>query len=309
MTNPAVFWPATLGIVFLVVGIITYRADIAAPNQGVHRLLALGPVFVGAALAAFAGEHFTAAQGIAQIVPKFLPGRLFIAYFVGVAHLAAALSFVTKRYVRVSSICLALMFALFVVLMDAPGALSRPGVRILWSLVAREATFSLGALALFAVFTRDSRPRASLAIARVAMIWTACVLVFYGIENALYPQFSPGVPATMLTAAWVPAPHVVAYVTGLMLIVSGVAMCFTRTAASAAAWSGLLMTALTVVLYVPQFFIATSVADQVNAINFIFDTLLFAGMLLIVGDAARVRIAMDPVSRPVGVSDLLIRTS
>jgi uncharacterized membrane protein len=290
MMNAAVFWPATLGILILVVGIVTYRADVAAPTfPGILRLTALGPVFVAASLAAFAGEHFTAAASLAQIVPKFMPGPLFIAYLVGVAHLAAAVSFVARRYVRVSSICLALMFALFVLLMDLPGAVTRPGIRIFWSLAAREATFAIGALALFAVVTSESRRHASVTIATIARIWTACVLVFYGIENILYPQFAPGVPSTAPTAAWVPAPHIIAYVTGALLVVCGLAMFVRKSAVSAAAWAGLLMTVLTVALYVPQFFIAQSVADQVTAINFIFDTLLFGGMLLIVGAAARVR--------------------
>jgi len=296
VTTPAVFWPATLGTLFLVVGIITYRADVgASTSPGVLRLLALGPVFVAAGLAAFAGEHFTAAPSLARIVPKFMPGRLFIAYFVGVAHLAAALSFVAKRYVRVSSICLAVMFGLFVLLMDLPAAVLRPGIRIFWILVAREATFSIGALALFAVVTSDSRRHASITIATIARIWTACVLVFYGVEHLLYPQLAPGVPSTTPTASWVPAPHAIAYATGIVLIVCGLALFVRRTAAPAAAWAGLLMTALTVVLYVPQFFIGHNPTDRVTAINFIFDTLLFAGMMLIVGSAARLRID-DPTN-------------
>jgi uncharacterized membrane protein len=286
VTNPTVFWPATLGILFLVVGIMTFRADVAAStSRGVLRLLALGPVFVGAALAAFAGEHFTAATTLARIVPKFLPAPLFIAYLVGVAHLAAALSFVAKRYVRLSSIGLASMFALFVLLMDLPAAVTRPGVRIFWILVAREATFSIGALALFAVVTSDSRRQRSATIATIARIWAACVLVFYGIENVLFPQFSPGVPDMTPTAPWVPAPHIIAYVTGILLILCGLAMFVRTAAASATAWSGLLMTALTIAIYVPQFFVAHSAADQVTAINFIFDTLLFGGMMLIIGAA------------------------
>jgi uncharacterized membrane protein len=287
-----------LGVLFLVVGIITHRADAAAPtSRGILRLLALGPVLVAAGLAAFAGEHFTAAPTLAQIVPKFMPGRLFIAYFVGVAHLAAALSFVANRYVRLSSICLALMFGLFVLLMDLPAAVARPGIRIFWILVAREATFSVGALALFAVVTSDSRRAASVTIATIATIarmWTACVLVFYGIEHMLYPQLAPGVPSTTPVASWVPAPHVVAYVTGIVLIACGLAMFVRSSAATAAAWAGLLMTVLTVALYVPQFFIAHIAADQVTAINFIFDTLLFAGMILIVGSATQLR--NDPKS-------------
>ena len=296
MTTPTVFWPATLGILFLVVGVFTYRADVAAPtSRGLHRLLPLGPVLVGAALAAFAGEHFTAAAGIARIVPKFMPRPLFIAYFVGVAHLAAALSFVTKRYVRLSSICLALMFALFVLLMDLPAAVTRPGFRIVWVLVARQATFSIGALALFAVVTSDSRRHRSMTIATIARVWAACVLVFYGIENVLFPQIAPGVPSQAATASWVPAPHVIAYVTGIVLIVCGLAMLARTFAASAAAWSGLLMIVLTAALFVPQFFLAQNAGEQVIAINFIFDTLLFAGTMLTIGAATRLR-RDDPAS-------------
>jgi uncharacterized membrane protein len=279
-----------LGILFLVVGIFSYRSDVAAPtSQALHRLLPLGPVLVGAALAAFAGEHFTAAAGIARIVPKFMPRPLFIAYFVGAAHLAAGSSFVTKRYVRLSSICLAVMFALFVLLMDLPAAVAHPGSRIVWVLVARQATFSIGALALFAVVTSDSRRHRSTTIATIARIWAACVLVFYGIENVLFPQIAPGVPSQAATASWVPAPHVIAYVTGIVLIVCGFAMFARPFAASAAAWSGLLMIVLTAALFVPQFFIAHTAADQVTAINFIFDTLLFAGTMLIIGAATRLR--------------------
>ena len=56
-------------------------------------------------------------------------------------------------------------------------------------------------------------------------------------------------------------------------------------AAAGAARAGLLMTVLTVGLYVPQFFIARDVAAHVTAINFIFDTLLFGGMMFVISTA------------------------
>src|SRR6476646_7542876 len=115
MTAPAVFWPTLLGLLFLAAGTITYRRDLhAAGSREAFGLVVLGPTFVAAALAAFAGEHFTVASSLAQLVPKWMPARLFIAYFVGVAHLAAASSFVARKYVRWSSLCLAVMFGLFV---------------------------------------------------------------------------------------------------------------------------------------------------------------------------------------------------
>jgi len=275
-----------LGVAFLAVGIITYRRDVfESAGHEAFGLAALGPVFVASSLAAFAGEHFTAAPLLAQLVPKWLPGRLFIAYFVGVAHLAAALSFVARRYVRWSASGLALMFALFVLTMDLPGALVRPGVRMGWSLAARETTFSIGALALLAITIRIDRAQAASRLSAIARLWTACVLVFYGVENFLFPQYAPGVPDTTPTAAWIPFPRVIASVTGLLLIAFGITMFARKRASAAAAGCGWLMTLLTLALYVPQFFIARGAPAQVTAINFIFDTLLFAGMMLVISNA------------------------
>lgn len=286
MTAPAVYWPVLLGILFLVAGMIRYRPSADAPvSRGALGLVRFGPVFVAASLAAFAGEHFTAGPSLAAIVPKWLPAPLFIAYFVGVAHLAAASSFAARRCVRWAAFFLALMFALFVLLMDLPGAMSHPGIRIDWSLAAREATFSIGALALFATETSGQWPVAAARLATVAKIWTAGVLVFYGIENILYPQYWPGVPDVISTATWVPTATVVAFATGLLLIGCGVAMFVDRYAAGAAATAGLVMVLLTLALYVPQFFVARDVPQHVLALNFVFDTLLFGGTMLVIGRA------------------------
>ena len=275
-----------LGIVLLVAGLITYRRDFqTASGDGAFGLTALGPVFVAAALAAFAGEHFTIAPTLAQMVPKFMPGRLFIAHFVGVAHLAAALSFVAKRYIRWSAPALALMFALFVLLMDLPAAVSRPTIFLFWILAARQATFAMGGLALFATVTRDSQPQRAAMLATIARIWTAGVLVFYGVANVIHPQFTPGVPSTTPTQAWVPVPTVIAYATGILLVACGIAMFVKKYAGAAAARSGLLMTVLTAALYVPQWVMARGVPAQVTGINFVFDTLLFAGTVLVISRA------------------------
>jgi hypothetical protein len=53
-----------------------------------------------------------------------MPFRLFWAYFVGVALIAASLSIAAKILVRWSGLLLALMMLLFVVMMDIPGVIS-----------------------------------------------------------------------------------------------------------------------------------------------------------------------------------------
>lgn len=297
MIAPTVLWPTLLGVSFLAAGLITYRRDVRAfASRKGFALVAFGPAFVAAALAAFAGEHFTITATLAALVPKWLPARLFIAYLVGTAHLSAATSFVARRLVRWSSLFLAIMFALFALLMDFPAAVTHPGVRIAWSLAARQTTFSIGALALFATVTRNDWPHSSSVLATIARLWTAVVLVFYGMENVLFPRFAPGVPSLTPTAAWVPLPAIVAYATGILLLLFGLAMLVAKYAPVAAAACGYLMLLLTLGLYVPQYFIARTVPQHIVAINFIFDTLLFAGTMLVISRAITETTAFDPIA-------------
>jgi len=283
---PPVFWPTLFGLSFLAVGVITYRRDLRtfAPREA-FGLVAFGPALVAAALAAFAGEHFTAAAGLATLVPKWLPGRVFIAYLVGVAHFAAASSFVARRCMRWSTIGLAVMFGLFALLMDLPASIARPATPFPWMLAARQITFSIGALALFATATTRRSPQTARMIATIARIWIGCVLVGYGLQHVVHPQYTPGVPSPVLTAAWVPLPVLIATATGVLLIAFGLLMFVRRYASAAAALCGLLMVLLTLALYVPDFFLAGNVQQRVKAINFIFDTLLFGGTMLVISKA------------------------
>jgi uncharacterized membrane protein len=113
-------------------------------------------------------------------------------------------------------------------------------------------------------------------------MWTAGVLVFYGIQHVMHPERTPGVPSPVLTATWVPFPLLIACATGFLLIAFGIVMFVKKYASAAAALCGLLMVLLTLALYVPQFFLAANTQQQVVAINFVFDTLLFAGTVLVI---------------------------
>jgi uncharacterized membrane protein len=280
MISPAVFWPSALGSAFFVAGCWLHRRELRFPA-------AIGPVFIAAPLAAFAGEHFTAARSIAGLVPEWMPARLFIAYFVGMAEVAAALSLVGRRCTRWSTILLAMMFGMFVLLMDLPAAVENPANRIYWILAVRQTTFAIGALALFSIEIRHRWPRSSHRLAAVSRSWAGMAILFYGSEHLLHPEGSPGVPSPKLTASWVPLPRLASYLTGILLVVFGAGMLVRNHVRFAGTLAGLLMLLLTIVLYVPEFFLASSDSESVVAINFIFDTLLFSGTLLSVALAQR----------------------
>jgi hypothetical protein len=51
------------------------------------------------------------------------------------------------------------------------------------------------------------------------------------------------------------------------------------------------MLLLTLVLYVPEFFLARTASQWVTAINFVFDTLLFSGTMFVISRAIEVGLA------------------
>jgi len=76
---------------------------------------------------------------------------------------------------------------------------------------------------------------------------------------------------------WVPAAHVWGHVIGLLLIAVGVLMVINVQARAAATWLGAALTVTLPIIYVPMLFVAAGPADQIVAVNYIFDSMLFAG--------------------------------
>jgi uncharacterized membrane protein len=281
-----VFWPAALGLCVLAVGLWTHRRalfDSALPVESTMR--ALGPVFIGAAIATFSGEHFTDAADLVRLVPRWLPLRIPITYLVGVALLAAGLSLAARVAVRWSAPLLALLFGLFVLLIHLPNAVEHARTRIFWIFPFREGTFAVGAFSIFVSETKPSWARRVGGFSLFARLWTAFVLVFFGVQHLGYPQFAPGVPSPRPTSSWVPLPHVISHATGAILVILGAAALFKKTAVAAITWAGILMAVLTVLLYVPDLLLAHGPGQPITAINFVADTLLFSGSVLAIACA------------------------
>ena len=222
---------------------------------------------------------------LVRLVPRWLPLRIPITYFVGIALLAAGLSLATRVAVRWSAPLLALLFGLFVLLIHLPNAVEHAGTRIFLDLPFREGTFAVGAFSIFVTETKPSWARRSGGFSLFLRLWTAFVLVFFGIQHLGYPQFAPGVPSPKPTSSWVPFPHVVSYATGTILVALGAAALLKKTAVAAITWAGIVMAVLTALLYVPDLFLARGPGQPITAINFVADTLLFSGCVLVIARA------------------------
>jgi len=68
--------------------------------------------------------HFMMAENMAGMVPGFIPGGVVWVYLTGVALLAACVSFVIQKEVRLAGLLLALMLIVFVLSIHLPGVIS-----------------------------------------------------------------------------------------------------------------------------------------------------------------------------------------
>jgi uncharacterized membrane protein len=277
-----VFWPWLAGVTVLVIGLAAMRREFSTARR-LDKLIVLGRPFFASSLAVFGAEHFTAAKAVMQFVPPWMPARLFWAYFVGVALLAAAISIVLMQYVRLSALLLGVMFFLFVSLIHLPNVAANPRDRIMWAIALRDLAFGGGAVALAANQMKDG-------IGRRWLITVACVCIgvpaiFFGVEHFLHPEFAPGVPLGKVTPTWIPFPSVWGYLTGAVLLAAGAAILVRKQARAAATWIGVVVTLLVLFIYLPILARATQISQVLEAVNYVADTLLFAGTALLLAES------------------------
>ncbi len=273
---------STTGLIVLVAGVAACRHELA--RGPLHeRMIALGRVFVAAPLATFGGLHMAAARGISTMVPAYMPWRLFWAYLVGMALIATGLSLIAGRLVRWSALLSGAMLLAFVLMLHVPNTIANLHDRFAWAVLLRDTGFASGLLALAgSTGSPGSGWRRLLTPARIEFSITA---LFFAVEHFLHPEFAPGVPLSRLTPPWIPVPRLWGYAMGTVLLASGAMLLVNRRTHEAAAWLGFAAAVVVVVIYVPMLGPVHGTAEAVDSINYVADTLLFAGTALIVAEA------------------------
>jgi uncharacterized membrane protein len=276
--SPVVLSTYGAGLAILLLGlIVAFRRDIPRAN-GLDKFVCLGGVFFVAPLAVFGAEHLTETRQIASLVPQWIPWHLFWALFVGIALIAAALSIAVQRVAALAAASLGLMFFCFVVLMDVPGLAGAPGDRFVQALTLRELSFSACAFALAATLANDRWKAAGIRVATVARYLIGLVVIFYGVEHFLHPQFVPVIPLELPMPAWIPLHPLWAYGVGAAMVAAGLAMLTNWRARMATTILGIVICAVVVLFYLP--ILVAHPADIDVSMNYVADTLCFGGAVL-----------------------------
>jgi uncharacterized membrane protein YphA (DoxX/SURF4 family) len=276
------------GIVLFLIASWAAKSDVTQA-RGLDKVVALSNLCFAVPLAVFGALHLSAAQGLMTMVPAYMPWRLFWAYFVGVALIAASLSIATKIQVCWSGLLFGIMMVLFVAMLHVPRALASPQDRFAWTIVIREMSFAGGGWILAGEAIREhGRGQGRGKLITVGRVLVAIAAIFFGVENFLHTANVPGVPLEKLMPVWIPAHLLIGYLTGVILFVAGVAILIGRKTRLAATYLGTWLVLVVLFIYGPILIAALgdpSTGVKVEGINYFFDTMLFAGAILAVASA------------------------
>jgi uncharacterized membrane protein YphA (DoxX/SURF4 family) len=279
-----VIWSYSVaGAIFAIGLAVLLRSGDWQRSRGFDKLILFGPLFYAAPLAAFGTEHFTQARGIASFVPSWIPWHQFWTYFVGACFILAPLSMVTRIQARLSASLLALTFSLFVVLMDLPAWARNPGDPFGLTLALRELSFSGGALALAATLTRRSRGPSANSLATIARYFVAVPALFYSFEQFVHADHVPGVPLRPLTPTYVYGHATWTYLAAAAYAIASILLLIGRKTRAAATLLGATVLLLVLVVYVPIGIVER--ASLSRGLNFVFDTLMYCGAVLLLAGA------------------------
>jgi len=276
------------GFLLFLIALWAARAEIAQA-RGLDKIVASSNLCFAIPLAVFGALHLSGVDFVLPLVPSYMPWRLFWAYFVGCALLAASLSIATKIQVRWSGLLFGIMMFLFVGMLMIPGALATPRDRIAWTIVVRESSFAGGGWILAGNALREQgRGQGGSKLITVGRVLIAIAAIFYGVEHFLHPANVPGVPLEKMTPVWIPGRLFIDYLTGAFLVVAGVSILLNKKTRMAATHLGTWIVLLVLFIYGP--ILIASLADpstavKVEGINYFADTLLFAGAILALASA------------------------
>jgi uncharacterized membrane protein YphA (DoxX/SURF4 family) len=205
----------------------------------------LGRIFVAASLVVFGIQHFVYGGFVATLVPAFMPGRLFWAYFVGVAFIAAAIGILTKILARPAATMLGVMFFLFVVLLHIPRIVGSAHDGNEWTSGFVALAACGGAWILATAAPLEEREKAD-PFLKLGRYFFALAFVAFGIQHFVFGRYAVG-----LGPPWIPGRPLLAYLFGVILLGAGAAIFLGRKVPMAATLLASTTFLYFLLLYVP----------------------------------------------------------
>jgi putative oxidoreductase len=88
-------------------------------------LTTIGRIMFAIPFLAFGLMHLMNADSMSGMVPSYVPGGIFWIFFTGAAQVAAAISIISGRMIKISTLLLGILLLVYVITLHVPG-LSSP---------------------------------------------------------------------------------------------------------------------------------------------------------------------------------------
>jgi uncharacterized membrane protein len=140
-------WNGIAEVVFMIAGAITlYAAADGTPSPKFQHGVCLA---AGLSALVFGAAHLKYLQFTASMVPAWLPpSQIFWAFVTGLAHLAAALALLSGIKTSLGATLLAIMMAVFALLVNVPRVIASPGEHLEWIMLGVSLSLSGAAWAI-----------------------------------------------------------------------------------------------------------------------------------------------------------------
>ena len=178
----------------------------------------LGRIFVALSLVVFGVQHFIYGGFVAGLVPTWMPGHLFWAYFVGAAFFAAAAGILYKLMARPAATMLGVMFFLFIVLLHIPRIVGSSSDGNEWTSGFVALAMCGGAWILASAAPLVEKEKAD-PFLKLGRYFFALAFVAFGVQHFVYARYAAG-----LGPPWIPGRPLLAYIIGAILIGGGTAI-------------------------------------------------------------------------------------
>jgi uncharacterized membrane protein YphA (DoxX/SURF4 family) len=113
-------WTSTFEMIALSGVALALATSPAISSRNANNAFTVSRLLFAISLIVFGIQHVMYGAFIANLIPSWIPLRLFFAYFVGAAFFAASLSFITKVKASLAGFMLGVMFLIWVVILHAP---------------------------------------------------------------------------------------------------------------------------------------------------------------------------------------------
>jgi uncharacterized membrane protein len=206
--------------------------------------------FLAIPMIVFGIQHFIYAEFVMGLVPSWIPGGLFWAYFSGTALFAAGMGIFFNVLSRLAATLLGSMIFVWVIVLHVPRVIANPSDSNEFINVFNALMMGGGAF-IFAQTCSGKSPLEKVTSmgAKVSPFLIVISLIVFGIEHLIYGQM-----VFIVGAASYPVPGAtfLSYLSGIIFILAAIGILFSKRSSSIAAFLGIFISLITLLFYLPQ---------------------------------------------------------